>query len=517
MTAKPPDRSRTLKIIFAIGLPNAIFYYPLDIYGWICLVVFAAFLTVYFAGGALFDKVAKRLGIKRKHRTEISNPARIARALFWIIVFFLMLNLGAQGFVIEKYSIDLARLVVQPFFYLLIMWSLSLPVFVLSVVTGLVFIIFTGRGKGARGFFMSVLWGFWLVVCISLLHFTVFKMGPGKSACAKIQQSPGVRLLLGRDTIDALPGLKGARPYDVMADVDRGLLFISLKQTSSRPGGIVRLNPATRKPERVLLTDLKNNWGISVNEFPERMAINPRRQELYALVLSPGNNHLLVASYAGRGLDMVSLLKLDAEPNNVYADLETSRVFVFYAGATRYGFAVYDPVKRRFIKEVTGPEFRGSAQHYIRDSVSGHLFLTNIGKNKIIEIDPKTLKIVKAKRQLNIYEGIASDNKNRLLFTPAPLTRKMDVLNMKNFQREASRPVGCGLADAVFDPPSRTVTVAGYTGVVDIFSADKTWDKQKRLRLGHLLRNITADGRGRVYACSGCGVFEITAKKLSEK
>jgi hypothetical protein len=57
--------------------------------------------------------------------------------------------------------------------------------------------------------------------------------------------------------------------------------------------------------------------------------------------------------------------------------------------------------------------------------------------------------------------------------------------------------------------------VGGYTGAVDIFAARAPWRRAAALKIGHLLRNLHAAGNGRVYLCSGCGVFELDPRKAT--
>jgi len=452
-----------------------------------------------------------------------SRQIRIAQALSpfqsvaLLIAVVILLNLGTHGLLLGSLSADIFGMLMHPFMYPGILWALSRTGFACCAVAGItVSILVLKQRKTLRGVAAGGFWGFWMLVCLSLAAFTLFKLGPTRRACERMKTPPGMRLLLSRANIDALRGMEHTLPYAAAVDASRRVLFVSLKQTRRKPGGIVALQLPSGAPLHVLITDLPDNWNFSVNEFPERMAIDTKREQLYALVLSPGNNHLLVASYANRRLLLMSLIRLEAEPNNVYADEETGRIFVFYAGTTKYGFAVYDPQSHKKIHESNDFDFNGSAQHCVRDPETGNIFLTNIGQNKLIELDPRTMRVVRKLNQGNLLQGIAYDLRDGRLFASGPLSRTMEIKDRKTFRTQAVRKVRCGLADAAYDAQSDTVTVAGYTGALDVFTAHAPWRRTASLKIGRLLRNVEPDSQGRIYICSGCGVYEFTPGKTAE-
>lgn len=504
MEKTPAPISHRILPLLLIGIPYTIFYYPVDIYGFAPVGVFLLIMGAYCF---LLYRARRRADGKWRKPGAGAVAWGLLRAAAALAGFVILLNLGTFSLELGPLMSYLIKFFMQPFFYAGILWSLSIGWFAAAALAGAALALWLRRAHVPG--FRAAFWGFWLFICLAMAHFTVFKMGPPKFACRGFKDSPDIKLLLSRNTIDALPGLKGALPYDAAADPDRGLLFVSLKQTRKKPGGIARLRVRDGRVEAFLNTDLRRAGPLDVNEFPERMAINPKRSEVYALVLSPGNSHLVIASYGGRGLQPLSYIPLRAEPNTIYADVERGRIFVFYAGATRNGFAVYDAAAHQLIGEVSDKMLNGSAQHIARDPDTGRLYLTNIGINKIVEIDPAAWRPVRARAQLDLVEGIALDPVHDMLFAPGPFSRTLQIFKMRGLERVASRRVRCGLADAAFDPVTRTVTVGGYSGDVDIFSADNAWRREKGIKLPHLLRNVTADRRGKIYACTGCGVFAI--------
>lgn len=516
-----PDQTTRFKTRFRnlllIGIPYTIFYYPLDIYGLYPVAVFTAGACAWAAiawrrAGRHPGQGAWKQGEARPKR----GLPRIAKALLLLVAAAFVLNFGGHGMSPKRLSVDFLGLFMRPLMYPGILWALSRAGFALGVAAGgAVWALVALRRRTAAGAAAGAFWGAWAFVCFSLAAFTAFKLGPSRTWCEKADPQPGMRLLLSRAQIDALPGLRGALPYDAVSDPERGLLFVSLKQTSRRPGGIAAMQIPSGALLHTLVTDLPGNRPFSVNEFPERMAIDTARQRVYALVLCPANNHLLVASYENRRLALVSLIRLDGEPNNVYADERTGRIFVFYAAADRYGFAVYDAQTHEKIRESADPAFNGSAQHCVRDPRTGHLLITNLGKNKLIELDPETMRVVRTLDQRNPLQGLAHDPARNLVFATAPMTRTLEIKGRSGFRALAARRVRCGLADAAFDAPTSTVTVGGYTGAVDIFAARAPWRRAAALKIGHLLRNLHAAGNGRVYLCSGCGVFELDPRKAT--
>lgn len=513
MEKTPTPISRRILPLLLIGIPYTIFYYPVDIYGLQPAAVFLLLLGCYSI--LLYISQNRARGQWRTTAGAGVRALAFLRAAVVLSLAVILLNFGSHGWEFGHLLSYLIQFCIKPFFYAGILWSLSVTFFAISALAGVTLAVWLRRVRFRIP--AAAFWGFWLFICLALAHFTLFKMGPMKSSCRGIADMPGVNLLLSRNTIDALPGLRGALPYDAVVDAPRGLLFVSLKQTHKEPGGLARIRIRDGRVQASLITDLNNRRPIAVNEFPERMSINPERREVYALVLSPGNSHLLIASYEGRGLQPLSYIRLLAEPNYVFADVARGRIFVFYAGAGRNGYAIYDADTRRLIGEVSDKKLNGSAQHMTANPDTGLLYLTLLGANKIVEIDPANRDALRAHAQMDPVEGIALDPVNNRLFAPGPFSRKLQIFETRGFKRAGSRRVRCGLADAAFDPVSRMVTVGGYTGTVDIFSTAPPWRVVKRLKLPHLLRNVTPDRRGTVYACSGCGVFAIDPGKYSHK
>lgn len=509
-------RVKTLLAIFGIGIPYTIFYYPLDIYGWRPVRIFsiAAILIT-----AIFWRWKSRKHLKHRRRKTPEyyemHRERI-NTILWVAGIALVLFTGLFWLIVGNVVFQGIRFVVQPVFYVAIMWSLSRSFFIASLAVSIAAgagagIFRRGRRRAAWGAFIAL----WTLICISLVFFSAFKAGPGNATCADIRAMPGVRLLLSRERINSFSALKGALPYDAVTDDSTGSLFVSLKQTSSKPGGIIRIDLASGAVKSIITTDLPNKGRLNPNEFPERLSINPARKELYALVLSPGNNHLFIISYEGSLLQAAHLVKLEGEPNNVYADIPRNRIFVFYAGATKHGFAVYNADTAALVTEVTTPEMKGSIQHIAPDPATGHFFISNIGPGKIMEIDPANLSVVRTLKQFNAVEGIAYSETERKLYAAEPITRKLDIIAPGALIKTGQATIDCGLADLAYDEKSRTVAVAGYTGVIDIVSADSPWKTINTIRLGWLLRNISNSSNGRFFACSGCGVFEIVPGALA--
>lgn len=493
-------------------------YYTIDIYSWypIAISVFAVAALIIIKNWMKIWKRVLSSNIALSESVDF-NPARRRKTAFIIAAVLLaaLLISGKSGnFIIFAIS-QTVKLVTQPFAYMAITWTISSGCFYALLAASLCAGIFPRKRFTFRGAALYLFDAFWIMAILSLVFILVFKQGPAKNSCRGLKPPPGMRLVFGRDAIDSIPGMDGALPYDSASDEKEGLIFFSLKQTNARPGAIAVADSRTGK----LLSFYKTNptlpRTLPVNAFPERMSINTARKELYTLVLSPSDHRLLVLSYSGKRLRLVRNIYLSGEPNNLYTDLKNRRIYVFYAGADRHGYDVYNADDYLLIKEFSPDGLKGSAQHVAYDAFADRIFVTIIGpRKKLIEINPSTMQVVRSMDFTLFLEGVVFVPSSNRIFTSSPFTREIISFGAADFKKSGSSAIRCGLADMVYEPVSNTISVAGYNGEMDIFTVGEKLKLLKKLNTGYLLRNVSPDSGGRFYACSGCGVFEITPDKF---
>jgi len=502
--------------LFAV--PAVLLFRPPDIYGLGPVLRYFEISAPAFLVWAAADRaLARRRPPEPRSVSEIASvwarPARRAcrrlptpgKVLVWGVaaaLAFALLEISG-GFPL------LFGLATQPLFMAGIFWALA-PAG-LFAAAGLVFASLLAvrrvRPSGfLRRWWVLGLYGFWLTGCASLAFFHAFKAGPPDTVCERVGRTPGVVPLYGIGRIREAEGLSGSMPYDLAADVGEGALFVSLKRTDGLRGAVARVDLSGRDPVSMIPVDEKTP---GVRLFPERMAVDPVRKEVYTLLLGSPRHMLHVASYGGGGWVEERVLPLEGEPNHIFLDRERGILVVLFAGSGTDGLAAFRTGTWEEVRRIGSDRITGCAQFAALDRPHGRFYFTNIGFSPLHEADDALEGILRKKSLALPLVGIAVRQEPHVLYVSSPVSRDVKIADPESLAYVGAIPTGGGLAEIEIDEARGRLYVADYGGSLSVYSLE---DHRllRRFFLGRMLRSITLDpATGRLFACSGCGVFEI--------
>lgn len=136
-------------------------------------------------------------------------------------------------------------------------------------------------------------------------------------------------------------------------------------------------------------------------------------------------------------------------------------------------------------KYVTTIPLQGEAGNSQYDPVSRHIFVNVQTQNDLVEIDPKTDRIM-ARHSLpgaGHNHGLLIDPAHKLAFIACEENAKLLVVDMQTFDVIATHSVGKEPDVLAFDPTPSLLYVASESGTVSVFSVEKNslrkvWEKR---------------------------------------
>ncbi len=343
---------------------------------------------------------------------------------------------------------------------------------------------------------------FGFALCLALLYFAVFKMGPPAQFCKVISRDFPALPLLSAERIRSLPGLASSLPYDAVTSSDGESLVVSLKQTNGEPGGVVKVSLETGD-----VISVQKTPGLSpgTNSFPERIAASRRRREIYALVYGPGHYRLFVFSDEPHILRFSRSMSLPAEPVSLLVDEERQQLWIDFVAESPTGAIAYD---LESLQPAASTDYLGATQYMATVDGTNQLLITTLYRRfKIAVVDRDHTQPTRKLQYSWPLVGLTLTKGMEYAVASSPLTRSLVVFNMDTGQVSRKLAISGGLADLDHDPQLPLVFVAHYSGDINIVDTDAmqivAW-----YNIGYLLRSLFFDAqRRRVYACSGCGVF----------
>jgi len=505
--------------LFAV--PAILLFHPPDIYGLgPVLRYLQVAVPVFLAWGAADRLLSRRQTPVPRSITEVASGgvrpvrracrrlSRPAKVLVWGVSAALAVTLLkiSGGFSL------LFGLLTQPIFMAGIFFALA-PAG-LFAAAGLVFAsLLAARRIRPSGFlrrgWVLCLYGCWLTACVSLGFFHAFKVGPPDTVCEQVSRSPGVIPLYGIASIREAEGLSGSMPYDLAADPGAGVLFVSIKRTDGLRGAIAKVDLSGKTPVSMLQIDEKMP---GVRLFPERMAVDPVKQEVYTLLLGSPRHKLHAASYRNGAWMQERVLPLEGEPNHIFLDREQGTLVVLFAGSDTDGLTAFRTETWEEIRRIGSDRITGCSQFAALDRAHGRFYFTNIGFSPLYEAD-EALQGILRKNSLGLpLVGMAVRQEPHLLYVSSPMSRDVRIVDPESLAYVGAIRTNGGLAKIEIDEARGRLYVADYGGNLSVYSLDEH-RLLERLFLGRMLRSIHLDqDTGRIFACSGCGVFEIVTE-----
>jgi hypothetical protein len=342
-----------------------------------------------------------------------------------------------------------------------------------------------------------------LSLCLSLVYFGAFKVGPSSRQCREIEEDLPHPPVLGLERIRGIPGLEQGLPYDAVPSSDGTSLVVALKRTDGQPGGLVKIDARGD----VVGLETTPAQAPGDNSFPERIAVSRELRRIYALVYGPGRFRLF-AFHDGPGtLRLEREIPLPGEPISLYVDESRQELWIGFAAEVEAGAIVY---ALPGLEPVASTGNLGSTQHMAALDSRQQLLIATMSKDyKVAVLDRERKQRVQGWPYRFPLYGITLPFGDPFAVASSPLTRSLVLFDLDTGQVRDSIPVSGGLAELDRDPERPLVFVGDYAGTVDVVDVEaKT--RLATYHLGHMLRGVYFDPTRRLlYAWSGCGVFAI--------
>ncbi|MDP8225829.1 MAG: hypothetical protein P9L99_20885 [Candidatus Lernaella stagnicola] len=359
-------------------------------------------------------------------------------------------------------------------------------------------------------------------VYLALAAMTFTFLGTSASACDRLAASPYLTPLITRGDIDRAPGLDACFPYDVKSDPDADRLFFTLKQKRS---GFLKLffgqevaNDAIgampfTKPD-FAAAKLILIKGESTARYPQRITVNPQREEIYVVVLDINGRHTIrVISYAGGLFRQQEELVVEFEPIRAYFNNARNELIVLgYEGdVAKYSL---DSRRKIFKRHFDNLGFIGMLDTLVPDRY-GHRYYASVVSRYFLLFDGNDFDILK---QVDVGVptiGLDYDRKRHRVYAAATFTREILVLDGDTLAVRDRIPTGTTVRELYFDRTRDAIVTAGYAdGLLDVYDAE-TYRRLGRTFVGKLARGIHVEQQtGRVFVTSSCGLFEVDVDRL---
>lgn len=363
-------------------------------------------------------------------------------------------------------------------------------------------------------------WLCWYACTAVLWH---FKSGPGAAECGDVLARGGAAALL--DRFGEGGDYASVQPYDVLPVPQQGVLLATFKRIDAR-AGFVELLDLAFPGRRERLETVNPRTGKP--QWPERMEYDPARGSAVTQLLGTEDYALWdlrigpPAAMDGKRLSVAATLPLRWEPGNPALDLVRRRMVVTYVPnrtADNPLLEVFDLDRWTSLGQAGRPPGRlEMADFAATGQVSGRFYVPAMYDSMrfvLAEFDGSPARLARQVETGAPSIGLAVDEARGKLYLTSALGSRVLVLDLADlavvqvvrsgrfprdvvFDRERSRLYAGGYADGVV-----TAFDVGEGGLAPVFSVE----------VGSLLRGLGLDAAsGRVYAASGCGVFEVAGE-----
>ena len=358
----------------------------------------------------------------------------------------------------------------------------------------------------------------------SLLAIFIHYLGSRTAVCDAMEEQPHVRVLWNRHDTERTEGLSFCYPYDVRFDAATERLFFTLKEVRAglwkkvREDGmandaIVRMDLS---PAGGGATEILPVRGASGSTYPQRITLNPARDEMYVVVLDIDGDHQIFVLRYQDAFSLVRSLHLDFEPIRAYFDNDRRQLILPHYEA---GVSVYDLDDDRLLlrRRYTGLGhfgLLGLLDTFVRDAKRNLFYATTVGPYQLA-IDADTYEILRRKRIFVPTIGMDYDPVKDRMYLAGTFSREILVLAGGSLALLARRFPGTTAREISLDRGRGLLYVGGYCeGYLDLYDPE-TLERLARVFLGKLLRSLHFDpASGRLFAATGCGVYEIDVDGL---
>lgn len=345
--------------------------------------------------------------------------------------------------------------------------------------------------------------------------------GSSDGACACLADDPALRPIISRDDLAASALVDSCFPYDVKSDPARDRLFFTLKQ---RRSGFVK-SPVRQEiaNDAIGMTsfaapdfaaaDLLPILGDSSCRYPQRITVNPQRQEIYVVVLDIDGDHAIYILDYAAGLRLKHRLAVDFEPIRAYFNERNGDLLVLgYEGVVgRYDLTTYE---RREFYHLGRLGFIGLLDTLVPNR-AGDAYYASVVSPLFLLLDAGNFQIRESARVGVPTIGLDYDPLADRVYAAATLTREILVLNGRTLAIEDRIPTGTTVRELYLDHVRRRLVTAGYAdGYLDVYALD-SMRRLARVFVGKLARGIHLEEQsGRVFVTSSCGLFEVNVARL---
>jgi len=357
---------------------------------------------------------------------------------------------------------------------------------------------------------LAPLLALWLAWYGCTAAMTAFKAGPSADDCARALADSPARVLL--DRFGEGGAYSDAQPYDVLPLPAHGALLATFKRIR-REHGFVELLDLEQPARRSRLVTARPGETPS---WPERMEYDPIRDGVITQILGREDYALWDLRVDEGELWLAFDLPIEWEPGNPALDVERRRMTVSFV-PNRPGrnplARVYDLDSLRPVATLTRTGGRLEMADFAAvDPASGRSWIPawyDASRFVLVGFDADG----RVHRQTETAApGIGLAIEGERLFVTRSLSGGLAVRDLETLELLEVLPAGRFPRDLVLDRRRQRLYVGGYAdGVVRAWStAGQRLEPLFDVPVGPLLRGLGLDPEsGRVYAASGCGLFEV--------
>lgn len=374
------------------------------------------------------------------------------------------------------------------------------------------------RGRARHVVLLIGAWTSWYGCTAAM---TWFKAGPSAEACRSVIAGTGARVLI--DRFEEGGDYVLTQPYDVLPVPAHDVVLATFKRIDGRAGFIELIEP-DRPGERSRL-DTRGRAGQPL--WPERMEYDPVQDAVVTQILGTEDYALWDVRVRQPDPDNPMRLRLAGdlpipwEPGNPALDLERRRIVVTFVPNRTSD----NPLLRVYRLDGLSPLYDSSrpgarleiADYAAVDPATGRFYVPawyDAVRFVLVEFDGDTGAVTRQRETGFGSVGLAVED-GRLYLTDS-LAGGLYVLRLDDLGIEQVLPAGGFPRDVVLDRRRHRLYVGGYAdGVVRSWStAGRDLLPLSQVEVGPLLRGLGLDPEtGRVYAASGCGLFEVAGRE----
>ncbi|MCC6157754.1 MAG: hypothetical protein IT350_06845 [Deltaproteobacteria bacterium] len=345
--------------------------------------------------------------------------------------------------------------------------------------------------------------------------------GSTDTTCEQVEASPFLRPIITRAQIVDRSEVEDAFPYDVKSDPAADRLFFTLKQ---RRSGFLKMPWKPAVPNDAIgatsfsSPDFSSAALIPISSestgtYPQRITVDPGRGRIYVVVLDVDGDHTVRVIEYRNGFTQLAEIRPGYEPIRVYLDEARNRLLILnYEGAV--GVYDRDTFKQTLYRKVSRALFMSLIDTFVHQPERKVYYASSISGEFLMLSEEFLAPLIERNIKIPTI-GLDYDPVTDRVYAAGTLTREIAVLNGETLELEKTIPTGTTVRELYLDLNRRLIITAGYTdGRLDLIGLDDH-ETRASVKLGRLARSIHFEtGSGRVFAASGCGLFEVLVNRM---